>query len=235
VPDRPPVSKAIRYAALGGALVGALSIRLTRANRADFLTKFPWLAFDPVFHPYTPFLIACFGGLVAFNVYWEIASKNAAGHARSESSLSRAVHVTLVNLAMLLVLPIIGMGRFMPPNPLIMAAGLAIEFAGIFLAVWARLHLGGNWSGRVAINEEHELIRTGPYRRLRHPIYTGILGMYVGPAIVTGEWLALIGVLLALVAYWRKIRIEETALDAHFGAQYEDYRRDSWALLPGLF
>jgi protein-S-isoprenylcysteine O-methyltransferase Ste14 len=116
-----------------------------------------------------------------------------------------------------------------------MIAGLAVEAAGLSLAIWSRRHLGTNWSGEITIKVEHELIRSGPYRRLRHPIYTGLLTMSLGAVFVTGEWLALIGLALIVFAYWRKIKLEETNLDVAFGADYDAYRRDSWALVPGLF
>ena len=79
------------------------------------------------------------------------------------------------------------------------------------------------------------MIRSGPYKLLRHPIYTGLLTMYVGTAVVAGEWLSLIGLVMAVYAYWRKIRLEEANLQLAFGADYAVYRRETWALLPGLF
>jgi len=135
----------------------------------------------------------------------------------------------------MVLLPIRGLGRFLPVSPLIMIPGLVVEALGLFLALWARAHLGRNWSARVQLKVDHELIRSGPYRYLRHPIYTGLLAMYVGPTLVTGEWLAVIGVAIALFAYWRKIGIEEDTLNAAFGAEYEAYRRTTWALVPGVF
>ncbi|HEX5434487.1 MAG TPA: methyltransferase, partial [Candidatus Angelobacter sp.] len=72
------------------------------------------------------------------------------------------------------------------------------------------------------------------YRRLRHPIYTGILAMYAGVLLVTGERLALVGFVVVGLAYWRKIRLEEANLNVAFGAGYDAYRRESWALLPGI-
>jgi len=79
------------------------------------------------------------------------------------------------------------------------------------------------------------LIRSGPYKRLRHPIYTGLLAMYVGAAVVTGTWLAVVGVAMAGFAYWRKIRLEEANLNVAFGAEYEAYRRETCALVPRVF
>ena len=59
--------------------------------------------------------------------------------------------------------------------------------------------------------------------------------MYAGPALATGEWLALIGVAIAGLAYWRKIRLEEANLETAFGGDYEVYRRETWVLVPGVF
>jgi protein-S-isoprenylcysteine O-methyltransferase Ste14 len=110
-----------------------------------------------------------------------------------------------------------------------------VEILGLAIAIWARRCLGRNWSGEITIKQDHELIRSGPYRLLRHPIYTGLLTMYLGAAIVTGEWFALLGLGLAVFAYWRKVRLEEANLELAFGQDYTSYRRDTWALIPGLF
>ncbi|MGA3300929.1 MAG: isoprenylcysteine carboxylmethyltransferase family protein, partial [Candidatus Acidiferrales bacterium] len=125
--------------------------------------------------------------------------------------------------------------RFLPDNHFVVAVGLAIEAAFILLAVWARLHLGTNWSGEVRVAAGHQLIRSGPYRFIRHPIYTAVLGMYCGVAIVSGEIHAPIALVIVTLAYWRKIRMEERAMAATFGADHEAYRRDTWALVPFLF
>ena len=116
-----------------------------------------------------------------------------------------------------------------------MTAGLAVEAIGLFVAIWARRHLGRNWSGEITIKVDHQLVRSGPYKLLRHPIYTGLLAMYAGIAIVTGEWLGMVGFAMAVFAYWRKIRLEEMDLKVAFGADYEAYRCDTWSLVPGLF
>jgi len=169
-------------------------------------------------------------------MYWEHAAKGAAAAKSSEGKVSRGVHVFLANVALLLeIVPIRGLGRFLRPTFLSLAAGLAVEFSGLFLAIWARRALGRNWSGEISIKMEHQLIRSGPYKRLRHPIYTGLLAMYVGAAVVTGTWLAVVGVAMAGFAYWRKIRLEEKNLDVAFGAEYEAYRGETWALVPGVF
>jgi hypothetical protein len=76
-------------------------------------------------------------------------------------------------------------------------ASLAVEAMGLLLAIWALRHLGRNWSGEITIKVELQLIRSGPYKLLRHPIYTGLLAIYAGTVLVTGEWLAIIGLAMA--------------------------------------
>ena len=223
--------KIILLAALCGALISTLATHPS----FHFLAGLPAFVTDKALLAHRQFKVAVFGWVI-FSVYWELAARNAARAKSSESRASRGIHVILTNVALLLeIAPIRGLGRFLPPSSLIMAAGLAVEAAGLFLAIWARRHLGRNWSGEITIKVEHELIRSGPYRLLRHPIYTGLLTMYAGTALVTGEWLGIVGLALALFAYWRKIRLEEANLNVAFGEGYEAYRRETWALLPGLF
>ncbi len=227
------LKKVLLLAVLFGAMLGAKSLHIDFHAMGD---KFPPLAPDRSLLSYRGFLLAGVAIWALFGIYWEIAAKNAAEAKISESRRSRGVHVVLVNAALVLeIVPIRGLGRYLPASSTIMAAGLAVETMGLFLAIWARRHLGRNWSGEITIKVEHQLIRSGPYRRLRHPIYTGILAMYLGVAVVTGEWLAAIGLTLAVLSYWRKIRLEEANLKVAFGDSYGDYRRDSWALIPGIF
>jgi protein-S-isoprenylcysteine O-methyltransferase Ste14 len=175
-------------------------------------------------------------GWVAFSLYWEVAAKGAAAAKSAESRGSRGVHVFLTNAALVLeMVPLRGLGRFVPVSIPIMVAGLAVEAIGLALAILARRHLGRNWSGEISIKVDHRLIRSGPYKMLRHPIYTGLLTMYAGTALVTGTWLALGGLAIAVLAYARKIRLEEVNLNVAFGSEYDAYRRESWALVPGIF
>jgi protein-S-isoprenylcysteine O-methyltransferase Ste14 len=222
---------AVWIAAACGAVAGAAV-----ATSKIHIPAIPFFATDRALHDYKPFLLAAVMGWAVFGVYWEKAAGGAAPAKSAESRGSRSLHVWLVNVALLLeILPICGFGRMLPLSSWVMATGLAIEAAGLWMAVWARRHLGRNWSGEISVKVDHQLIRSGPYRWLRHPIYTGLLLMYLGVAVVTGEWLAAAGFATAVVAYWRKLRIEEATLDAAFGPDYGEYRRTTWALVPGLF
>ena len=220
-----------------GALVGAgvARVAMRSPNGAGAGHAPAWLS--SVFSGYTPALWTSLALWVAFSLYWEIEAKGAAPVERRESSASRAVHVTLVSIGQLMVfLGIPGLrARFVPASMLLAFTALAIQLLFLALGVWSRRMLGRNWSGAIAANEGHELVRDGPYRSLRHPIYTALLGMYVCTAMISGEVHALAGLVLLLAAYWRKVRLEEQHLASHFGPSYREYRDATWGAVPGLF
>jgi protein-S-isoprenylcysteine O-methyltransferase Ste14 len=122
--------------------------------------------------------------------------------------------------------------RLWPRSPLPYGIGLALLLAGLAFSVWARVHLGRNWSGAVTIKEGHELIRTGPYRYVRHPIYTGILAAVLGTAICSGTLRAALGLAIIAVALLRKLRSEEALLREVFPSQYPQYCEAVPALIP---
>jgi len=174
---------------------------------------------------------------IAFSLYWEIQAKNSAPAVKSESKASRFVHVFLTNVALLLIIaPIRSLNqRLLPDTMIVKLIGLALECAGLGLAIWARRVLGRNWSGEITIKQDHQLVRTGPYATVRHPIYSALLLMYAGIAIVFGQLHALLGLLLGIIAYLRKTWMEEANLVNAFGTRYHEYRDQTWAIVPGLF
>ena len=180
--------------------------------------------------------LACFAEWAFFILYWNAAAKNSSPAKVSESRKSRRVHEILLNAGLLLVIvPVPGLReRFLPDKGLIEWIGLILETAAFALGIWARRVLGPHWSGEITIKVDHELIRSGPYRFVRHPIYTAWLGMFAATAIVSGQMHALIGFAMAAFAYRRKIRLEEANLRNVFGSDYDAYRRETWALVPWL-
>jgi protein-S-isoprenylcysteine O-methyltransferase Ste14 len=173
---------------------------------------------------------------LGFQIYWSVAAKGASASARSESPRSRQFHQLLLNGALVLLFARIPgtTQRLLPATSAIIGAGLLLQVGFVLLAVWARRHLGRHWSGAITAKVGHELIRSGPYRRLRHPIYTAMVGMTVATALVSGELHAALAVVLMVAAYVRKIRLEEQNLRQLFGAEYADYCKSSWALVPGV-
>ncbi|MGA9854642.1 MAG: isoprenylcysteine carboxylmethyltransferase family protein [Gammaproteobacteria bacterium] len=172
-------------------------------------------------------------------LYWWLSGRNVKAAARRESPLSRAGHaIPLIIAALLLALPTLPEGflcvRVFPMTELIYWIGVFALVAGLVFSVWARLHIGRNWSGVVTIKQEHELIRSGPYHLVRHPIYTGLLLGFVGTAIARDEWRGWLAVLIAFAALWRKLRLEERWLTEQFGDSYRQYRAAVAALVPYL-
>jgi protein-S-isoprenylcysteine O-methyltransferase Ste14 len=110
----------------------------------------------------------------------------------------------------------------------------SIVTAGLALAIWARRTLAGNWSGAITVKEGHELVRSGPYRRVRHPIYSGVLLMMLGTALASGRTQGLIALVIALITLYVKARVEEHWMESEFPTQYADYRKSSWSLIPLL-
>lgn len=93
--------------------------------------------------------------------------------------------------------------------------------------------LGKQWSLQARVLEHHELIRRGPYRIVRHPIYTGMFGMLIASALAHGHWLGL--VIASLIYYLgtvMRIRSEEKLLREQFGSEYEEYAREVPAFIP---
>jgi protein-S-isoprenylcysteine O-methyltransferase Ste14 len=107
--------------------------------------------------------------------------------------------------------------------------------AGIAFSIWARRHIAGWWSSTVTLKRDHQLIRTGPYRWVRHPIYTGLLLGLLGTAVAAGQWRSCLGVGMIAVALLRKIAIEERFLRDAFPDEYDRYRREVAALIPFVY
>jgi protein-S-isoprenylcysteine O-methyltransferase Ste14 len=169
--------------------------------------------------------------------YWWAASFNVKTAARREPTQSRLLHIAPLVLAVFLLFPqsspIQALGeRFMPAAAWSFWVGAVLTLAGLLFAVWARVHIGRNWSGTITVKEDHDLITSGPYSLVRHPIYTGLLLALVGTALGVGEWRGVIAVALATWAFWRKLRIEERWMREQFGLAYEEYSRRVSALIP---
>lgn len=123
-----------------------------------------------------------------------------------------------------------------PPNPLLEAAGVMLCTWGVAFAVWARLHLGRNWSGLVSLKEDHQLIQSGPYRFVRHPIYTGLIVAVLGTvAALLPSLHGLVALAVLTTAFTLKYRHEEELLLRQFPEAYPAYKaRVRAALIPFL-
>lgn len=172
--------------------------------------------------------------------YWFIAGRNVKATQRHETLASRAGHIVpLIIGVMLLWLPrlpgdFLG-GRIIPTGLNLYLVGAGLVAAGLAFSVWARRHLGRNWSGTVTIKQDHELVRDGPYRYVRHPIYTGLLLAFVGCAIARNEWRVVLALAVIYAGFWRKLKLEERWMTDQFGDAYRHYVTDVPALIPNPF
>ena len=121
--------------------------------------------------------------------------------------------------------------RFLPPGDLFPILGTVLLAAGLGFSVWARRHLGRNWSAHVVVKQDHALVRTGPYRYVRHPIYSGLLLAFVGMALVIGEVRGLVALGCFILSFAIKSRLEERRMSEVF-PEYDQYRRETAALVP---
>jgi protein-S-isoprenylcysteine O-methyltransferase Ste14 len=177
---------------------------------------------------------------IAFLVYWEIKAAHTKTTQRFEPAASRIVRA----LTFLIVIVLFSITRI--PLPWLYRQlwpqgiwpfwiGAAITVAGLLFAVWARLHLGSNWSHAVTIKQGHDLITTGPYSLVRHPIYTGILTGLFGTAIALSQVRGFIAFVLACLVLWPKLRREEQWMRSQFGETYATYAHKTAVLVPYLF
>ena len=106
---------------------------------------------------------------------------------------------------------------------------------GFVFSWWARLHLGKLWSAFITRKDDHHIIKTGPYRIVRHPIYTGLILAAAALAILKGNLYSLAGTLLIIIGFWIKARLEEHFLSQQLGPEtYAAYRRRVPMLIPFL-
>jgi protein-S-isoprenylcysteine O-methyltransferase Ste14 len=124
--------------------------------------------------------------------------------------------------------------QFVPHVTAVYVIGLALAMAGAALAIGSRAMLGRNWSATVELKQGHELITRGPYRVVRHPIYTGLLLLFLGNAVMVGDWRGLFAVTIVFASFWRKLKVEETWLARRFGAAYQQYQARTKALIPAV-
>jgi len=174
---------------------------------------------------------------IVFVIYWIIGALKTRATRDKEPFTSRSAVLLIEILGYLLVFSgSTGIGilatRFIPRTMTSAVLGVVFTWTGIGLAVWARFHLAEYWSARITIKEDHQLIRTGPYSHLRHPIYSGLILATIGTALVIDEWRCLLGVCLVMVGYCFKASREETMLARQFGDAFREHQKHAGFLIP---
>lgn len=176
---------------------------------------------------------------IALAIYWFVSARHVKRSRERETDVAFWMRIILLVVIFEFLFSSWGsigwLGeRFLPATLEIAIVGLAIEIIGVALAAWARYCLGGNWSGAVTLKEGHELISGGPYKRIRHPIYTGIAVGLAGTAIFIGEWRGIVAFAAILISHFFKARKEEAWLTREFGPQFEAHRARTGMFLPKI-
>jgi protein-S-isoprenylcysteine O-methyltransferase Ste14 len=186
-----------------------------------------------------PGMLICVYLWAAFYVLWLIWALRTKPTRSREGLASRLSHrLPIIVAYVLMFIPYTAKGwlgfPIFPRELSVQLLSVVTTAVGLLFAVWARLYLGGNWSSAVTVKVGHELVRTGPYRWVRHPIYSGLVLATLGTAIANREVRGVIALVLAFIGFTIKSRVEERAMTSTFGAQYQDYSQSTGGILPRL-
>jgi protein-S-isoprenylcysteine O-methyltransferase Ste14 len=180
-------------------------------------------------------IIACW---IVFLVYWIANAFRLKPLAERQSWLAIAAYKVPCALGGFLLwcpgLPDPWRLALTPHTDMLRAGGVVLCVFGLLVAIWSRRTLAGNWSSDVTFRQGHELIEKGPYRFVRHPIYTGILLMCFGSAMQNGRLHSWLGFLILCIGFWIKLQQEESLMLRHFPGEYPAYQKRVKALLPFL-
>jgi len=178
---------------------------------------------------------------LVFLLVWLVSSFSAKRIAKREPGAPILRRVVLGLVAYFLLVPSreghlgILAAKVVPEHLSLEWSGAAMTCAGVAFAIWARIHIGKYWSATVALKADHQLIRSGPYARIRHPIYTGVLLAIAGSATASDTYGGLLAIAIYAVGFWWKARKEEALLAGEFGSAFEEHRRQTGFFLPRLF
>ncbi|HEY1511669.1 MAG TPA: isoprenylcysteine carboxylmethyltransferase family protein [Solirubrobacteraceae bacterium] len=163
----------------------------------------------------------------AFWVYWLIAAQGA----KAGSHRRRTARPSVLLAVAFVLLRVLDPGGLAVQSPVVQAVGVIALLTGLGLAVWARIHLGRNWGMPMTEKDEPELVVTGPYRYVRHPIYSGILLAILGTALATNLYWLIAAALLGIYFVY-SASVEERLLTASLASQYKCYQAKTKMLIP---
>jgi protein-S-isoprenylcysteine O-methyltransferase Ste14 len=173
---------------------------------------------------------------ILFLVYWAISARSVKATSERQPLSAALAYRTPLLLGVILItvrwLPRPLMTQLTPVSPWTLDLGHVLCVLGLFFTFWARRTLGGNWSSEVTFKQGHELIQAGPYRFVRHPIYTGLLVMLLGTVFCLGTVSSWVGFFSIGLAFWIKLNQEERLLLRHFPDSYPAYKARVKALVP---
>ena len=175
---------------------------------------------------------------VIFIIYWwvsAIGNKKYVASSKRRGLRIRIVFAIVIWLAFLDPhLRYFVMHHVLTTNPALRLLGVILCAAGIGFAIWARVHIGRNWGVPMSMREGHELVTTGPYRFVRHPIYSGLLLAMLGSELAVGAW-SLVMLVYCGVYFFISAKLEEGTMMQQFPGQYAEYRRRTRGMILPRF
>jgi protein-S-isoprenylcysteine O-methyltransferase Ste14 len=168
---------------------------------------------------------------IAWIVFWVYWLASAFGVKEGRADRRRIPLNGLSALSVILLLRVFRGGSLAVHSPIVAAIGVVVFASGIALAIWARVQLGRNWGMPMTQKAAPELVTSGPYRFVRHPIYSGLLAGLLGTTLVTN----LIGLIVVVVLggyFYYSASVEEKNLIATFPTAYPVYRSSTKMLIP---
>ena len=176
------------------------------------------------------------GCWMIFAAWWLVSALRVKTPAERQSRWSALAHRIPVGLGWFLLayqgLPPPMNLVLMPRTDWVRIIGVVVCVLGLYVTLWARRTLAGNWSSDVTFKQSHELVKTGPYRFVRHPIYTGLLVMCLGSAIEIGRLHCFLSLVVVGIGFWIKLKQEESIMLRHFPNEYPVYQKQVKALVP---
>lgn len=179
-------------------------------------------------------ILACWVLLI---LYWNLTARSTKPTAERQGWRGRLARMPIwLGYILLVVSGVYPFGMLVVPHTVIAEyLGVTICALGLSAAIWSRKTLGGDWSRDVEFKQGHKLVERGPYRFVRHPIYTSHLLMGLGTAIAIGSLAAFAGLLFFFVGFWVKVKQEEDLLLRHFPEEYPAYKARVKSLVPFVF
>jgi protein-S-isoprenylcysteine O-methyltransferase Ste14 len=175
--------------------------------------------------------------ILACLIYWIITARKVKQTHSKSGGIGSYGHLLLIAAAVvamnLKIYPLTI--NLIPFSVYIGIPSMAFSVLGLIIAIGARRSLAGNWSTSVTIKKDHELIRHGLYKYMRHPIYSGVLLMLIGSVLVVGTLGAAAGFVLIFIAFWLKLRQEEKVMIKQFQEEYLEYKKMTKTLIPFIW
>jgi len=177
---------------------------------------------------------------IAWVGYWMISWREEKTITEPQPANERVPYTLLLMLGFVGALAPLGDVKILgytlvPYSNLAVSIGASLCVFGVVLTIWSRRVLATNWSADVAFKQDQELVTSGPYELVRHPIYSGLMLMFIGTGLVQGSLAAIAAIFFALASFVIKLRQEERLMLVHFGPLYVEYQQRTHRLIPWVY